>query len=115
MKVTDDLIEGTDISLKRKGRFLAISSSASLNDLLHVVCVYMGNPHLTLEKGVVHLKATKGQYAHETEGYLDLNLYYDIASKEATLVMIGSPGEKFNEFSNSLLKIDGMKDAQNGQ
>ena len=114
MKVTDDLIEGNDLSLKEKKMLILVSSSSSLEDLLHVICVYTKMQSLSLDKGILSMKGNEGTYVHDSSSYLDYHLYYDISSKKATLVIIGDDNAKFGEFTNNLLKIKGMEEVQNG-
>tara|TARA_R110000824_G_scaffold352548_1_gene539607 strand:+ start:362 stop:706 length:345 start_codon:yes stop_codon:yes gene_type:complete len=114
MKITDDLLEGKDISLAKKKRLILVSSSAPLEDILHVICVYIEKPSLSLQKGIIKIRATSGEFAAGVDRYVSIDCLYDISSKESSIMLLGHDTASLGEFTTSLLKIKGMKEAKNG-
>jgi hypothetical protein len=110
MKITADLLEGEDISLKERKRLILVSSSVSLEDILHLVTVYFNSPSINFDKGIIRINLARGTYDHEQDSLVLFNCMYQVASSQTTIILIGDDSEKLGEFSNNLLKLKGMKE-----
>jgi len=108
VRITDDLLDGEDISLSNKDNIVLTSKGASLEDILHVICVYTDNQAISSKKGVISVSGSQGIYDGDRSIYLNYTLYYDVASKNSSLMIIGDVSSKLKEFTNSLLKVRGM-------